>query len=176
MWTCNRLDLLTLGSQPFMPKNLPDHCFGFYYPKGVGFTDGRGRREIRAGSHGCQGPRLQVTWGRSVQSQPLRASKLWLTFSHNSWVFGSKYDMDVYMAPLFGGESWNLCWKLGQAKCQTQLSTQSCNDFIWDTQDSTLMLINRVLMVLWVQKLGVCLHVGRLANMSGPWDPMWTNP
>jgi hypothetical protein len=27
MSTCNRLDLQTLGSQPIMPKNLPDHCF-----------------------------------------------------------------------------------------------------------------------------------------------------
>ena len=26
MSTCNRLDLQTLGSQPFMPKNVPDHC------------------------------------------------------------------------------------------------------------------------------------------------------
>jgi hypothetical protein len=26
MSTCNRLDLQTLGSQPIMPKNLPDHC------------------------------------------------------------------------------------------------------------------------------------------------------
>jgi hypothetical protein len=26
MPTCNRLDLQTLGSQPIMPKNLPDHC------------------------------------------------------------------------------------------------------------------------------------------------------
>ena len=26
MSTCNRLDLQTLGSQPTMPKNLPDHC------------------------------------------------------------------------------------------------------------------------------------------------------
>ena len=26
MTTCNRLDLQTLGSQPIMPKNLPDHC------------------------------------------------------------------------------------------------------------------------------------------------------
>ena len=26
MWTCNRLDLQALGSQPIMPKNLPDHC------------------------------------------------------------------------------------------------------------------------------------------------------
>ena len=27
MWTCNRSDLQTLGSQPVMPKNLPDHCY-----------------------------------------------------------------------------------------------------------------------------------------------------
>jgi len=26
MSTCNLLDLQTLGSQPIMPKNLPDHC------------------------------------------------------------------------------------------------------------------------------------------------------
>ena len=26
MSTCNRLNLQTLGSQPVMPKNLPDHC------------------------------------------------------------------------------------------------------------------------------------------------------
>jgi hypothetical protein len=25
MSTCNRLDLQTIGSQPIMPKNLPDH-------------------------------------------------------------------------------------------------------------------------------------------------------
>ena len=26
MSTCNRLDLQALGSQPIMPKNLPNHC------------------------------------------------------------------------------------------------------------------------------------------------------
>ena len=26
MWTCNRLDLVTLRSQPVMSKNLPDQC------------------------------------------------------------------------------------------------------------------------------------------------------
>ena len=26
MSICNRLDLQTQGSQPVMPKNLPDHC------------------------------------------------------------------------------------------------------------------------------------------------------
>ena len=31
MSTCNRLDLQTLGSQPIMPKNLPDHCSGYQY-------------------------------------------------------------------------------------------------------------------------------------------------
>ena len=28
MSTCNRLDLQTLGSQPVMPKNLPEHRQG----------------------------------------------------------------------------------------------------------------------------------------------------
>ena len=28
MSTCNQLDLQTLGSQPVMPKNLPDHWLG----------------------------------------------------------------------------------------------------------------------------------------------------
>jgi hypothetical protein len=27
MSICNQLDLQRLGSQPVMPKNLPDHCF-----------------------------------------------------------------------------------------------------------------------------------------------------
>ena len=27
MWTCNWLDLQTLGYQPVMPKNLPDHWY-----------------------------------------------------------------------------------------------------------------------------------------------------
>jgi hypothetical protein len=31
MSTCNRLDLQTLGSQPIMPKNLPDHCTWLSY-------------------------------------------------------------------------------------------------------------------------------------------------
>ena len=30
MLTCNRLDLQTLGSQPVMPKNLPDHRLKFF--------------------------------------------------------------------------------------------------------------------------------------------------
>ena len=33
MSTCNRLDLQTVGSQPVMPKNLPDHCVYDDIPK-----------------------------------------------------------------------------------------------------------------------------------------------
>ena len=35
MSTCNWLDLPTLGSQPIMPKNLPDHCIPQLHPYGV---------------------------------------------------------------------------------------------------------------------------------------------
>ena len=56
----------------------------------------------------------QVTWGQSMQSQPLRAWKLGFTISH---VFLSlKYDMDAYMATLIGGKAWDLCCELDQAK------------------------------------------------------------
>jgi hypothetical protein len=34
MSTCNRLDLETLGSQPIVPKNLPNHCFGGVFGDG----------------------------------------------------------------------------------------------------------------------------------------------
>ena len=44
MSTCNRLDLQTLGSQPVMPKNLPDHC---HKPPLEG-----GRPNTKLGDHG----------------------------------------------------------------------------------------------------------------------------
>ena len=46
-------------------------------------------------------------------------------WEHGSWdlplhtglqVPSSRYDMDVCMAPRFGGEAWDLCWELGRAK------------------------------------------------------------
>ena len=59
-----------------------------------------------------------------MQFQPLRAWKLRLTTSHGSQVLSPNYDMDAYMATLFGGEAWDLCYKLGQAESKTQFSTQ----------------------------------------------------
>ena len=79
---------------------------------------------LRVGSHWVQVISPKVTWGQYVQSQLLKAWMLGLTTSHGSEVFKPKYDIDAYMATLFGGEVWDLRWQLGQAKSWTQLSTQ----------------------------------------------------
>ena len=39
----------------------------------------------------------------------------WIS-SGSPQVLSPKYDMDAYMASLFGGKAWDLCWELGQAK------------------------------------------------------------
>ena len=54
--------------------------------------------------HGSQvlSPKSEFTCSESVQSQPLRARKLGLTTSHGSQVPSPEYDMDAYMAPVFG--------------------------------------------------------------------------
>ena len=60
-----------------------------------------------------------------MQSQPLRAWRLELTTSHGPQALSPKYDMNAYMATLFEGEAWDLCWELGLAKKKyAQLSTQ----------------------------------------------------
>ena len=44
---------------------------------------------------------------QTIQSLPLVAWKLGLTISHG--VPSPKYDIDAYIATLFGGEVWGLC-------------------------------------------------------------------
>ena len=52
-----------------------------------------------------------------MQAQLLRAWKLGLSTSHSvPKSYGPMYDMDTYMATLFGGEARDLCCELGQAK------------------------------------------------------------
>ena len=70
---------------------------------------------LRARSHGVPSPKFQVTWGQFMQSQPLRAWEVGILPLHmRSQVSSLKYDMDAYMAILFGGEAWDLCWGLGK--------------------------------------------------------------
>jgi hypothetical protein len=39
MSTCDRLDLQTLGSQPVMPKNLPNHCTCYLHFRVMMYTN-----------------------------------------------------------------------------------------------------------------------------------------
>jgi hypothetical protein len=50
------------------------------------------------------------------------------------------------MSTLIGGEAWDLCYELGQAKTQTQLSSPT-NVFVSNSQDLTLMIIRHILVV-----------------------------
>lgn len=68
---------------------------------------------IRAGSHGVPSFKCQVTWGQSMQFQTLRPWKLGL--SHVTWIPTPNYNMNAYIATLFGGEARDLL-KVGSSK------------------------------------------------------------
>ena len=57
MWTCNRLDVQTLGSQPVMPKNLPDHWWN----------------------------RIDLSWSWDLVLGLLTRCKIWIGCSGNLW-------------------------------------------------------------------------------------------
>jgi hypothetical protein len=47
-----------------------------------------------------------------------------------SWVLRSKYDMDAYMATLFGGETWDWCWESwAKQKARPNSQHNSCEYF-----------------------------------------------
>jgi hypothetical protein len=98
-------------------------------------------------------------------------------FRMDSQVLSPKHDMDAYMATLFGGEAWDLCWELDRAKRQTRLSTQDqqvCLHKIIKIQ--LWMNMKHVLIIPWDSKVGTFASMLRLAHMSGTWDPQWTSP
>jgi hypothetical protein len=81
-----------------------------------GFLRGRGTCQCPLGPPVHK--ESQVTWGQSVQSPMLRAWKLGLTTLHNVPNPKSQlWHMDAYIATLFGGEGWDLCWELGCCHC-----------------------------------------------------------
>ena len=88
-------------------------------------------------------------------------------WGHGSWdlslhigfqVPSPKYDMDVCMATLSGGETWDLCWELGLSFSSTQLSTQVLRFFAQNNQDPTLVINNHIWWFFKAQKLGHILH------------------
>ena len=48
-----------------------------------------------------------------------------------SRVLSPKYDMDAYMAILFGGEAWDFCWKLGRAKKLDSTLNSESHEIFW---------------------------------------------
>ena len=82
---------------------------------------------------------------------------------HFTWVSSPNYDMNTCMATLFGGEAWDLCYKLGRAKSETQFSTQVPRILL-----HRIVKIRRLYLYLTMYvsdfwracKLGLCVHVG----------------
>jgi hypothetical protein len=60
MSTCNRLDLQTLGSQPIMPKNLPDHWSSSY----------QSRSELAGLVSTFLGPEAENNWFTTLEIFP----------------------------------------------------------------------------------------------------------
>ena len=80
--------------------------------------------------------------------------------------------MDAHMATLFGGEAWDLCFKLGRAMSKTQLSPQVPQILLhiiikYDFTDISPYFSDYLGLTSWdfASMLG-------LANMSGTWDPV----
>jgi hypothetical protein len=63
--------------------------------------------DLRADSHGILSPKSQVTWGRPILDVES------MEFGTYHFTHDPKYDMDAYMATLFGDEAHDLCWELG---------------------------------------------------------------
>ena len=83
-----------------------------------------------------------------MQSQLLRAWKLGLTTSHKSQVLSPNYDMDTYMATLFGGEAKDFMLRVGSSqKLDPTLNPSPMNSFAYNNQDPTLMIINHILVI-----------------------------
>jgi hypothetical protein len=64
MSTCNRLDLQTLGSQPVMPKILPDHWTTLHHHFGMAFAWPTQGRLVwrRSGAGGCEIAGAAASW------------------------------------------------------------------------------------------------------------------
>ena len=102
----------------------------------------------RTGSH-----RAQALISNLLEVDPYN-----LSFQgHGSWelsphmgsqVLSPKYDTNAYMTTLFGGETQDLCWKLGEAKSYTQLAAKILK-ICCKTSRPTLMNIYHTLMVSW---------------------------
>ena len=106
----------------------------------------------------------QLTRGRSVQSQPLRAWKLGLTASHG---FPSPKSR-LWHGCLHGNTFWRWGWGLVLGVGSSRMLDPTLNPsptiiFAWNKQDPVLMIFSHVWIVLWDSRVGT-------------WDSMWIGP
>ena len=79
---------------------------------------------IRAGSYGIPKLKSHLSWGQSVQSQPLRAWKLRFiaAYRFRGVLSPSLTWMSARQHIFLEGEARDLCWEFGQAKFKIQLA------------------------------------------------------
>jgi hypothetical protein len=109
-------------------------------------------------------------------------------WEHGSWdlplhtwsqVQSPNYDMDAYMAALFGGEAWDLCCELGRGQSETQLSTQVLQILLHKViKIRLLMIFNHILVITRGSEVGTSPPCWDLLTQVGlgAWDPVWTGP
>jgi hypothetical protein len=104
---CVGMATINWSQHPHMSSHKPKHD---HFPLRHIFPHSKGQFTW------VRSPKPQVTWGQSLQSQPLRAWNVRLPTSHGSQVLSPKHEIDAYMATLSGSDPWDLCWQLGRVK------------------------------------------------------------
>ena len=85
MWTCNRLDLQTLGSQPVMLKNLPDH----WARPGRGLAASKQGREVIRAQAG-EGKKIPCNSIQFKAGRPAGPSRL------TYWILGQGHAQEAW--------------------------------------------------------------------------------
>ena len=131
MWTCNQLEMQTIGSQPVMLKNLPNHCFTHETksPWPLHFK------------HSHWGKRQRSRWSKFATSQYAR----W-TNGVSMWMhYGCKVYMESYVAS--NGSCFLVTWTILKNDLSEVGLTQTGRP--WYSQRSQL-LIYFLLCHVWV--------------------------
>ena len=120
------------------------------------------------------GLKSQVTWGQSMQSQPLGGWKLGFTSSHGV----SSLKSQLWHGCLHDDTFWR--WDLGlgmqvgsSKKLDPTLIPSLVSIIAWNNQDLTLMILNHILVIAWGLQVGTLSPCWDLLTWVGTRDPVW---
>ena len=129
---------------------------------------------VRFTSHGSQVPNPV-----SLEVNPCIVS----CWEHGSWDLPLQTRSRVWNACSHGNTFWRRSSKLvvrvgSSKKTRPNSQHKSCGIFAQSNQDLTLLIINYILMVAWVSKVGIVPPCWDLLTWLGlgTWDPMWIGP